>query len=109
VALAALREDKTMADLCKQFELRPNQISEQEKQLLENAANVFGESEAVRLNRFEAIFVKLSDIERLPVGLLKPVPASWSDGSASQNPKTYRYAGHPPGGRAGQRDGTPVN
>ena len=42
VALAALRDDKTMADLCKEFELHASQVIEWKGQLLEGAAGVFG-------------------------------------------------------------------
>jgi hypothetical protein len=35
VALAALREDRTLAELCKQFELHPNQITEWKRQFVD--------------------------------------------------------------------------
>jgi hypothetical protein len=38
VALSALREDKMMAELCKEFELHASQVIEWKRQLLEGAA-----------------------------------------------------------------------
>jgi transposase-like protein len=42
VALAALRDDKTMAELCKEYEVHSSQILDWKRQLLEGAADVFG-------------------------------------------------------------------
>ena len=42
VAIAAIRGDKTLAEMAEQFDVHPNQISEWKQQLQESAANVFG-------------------------------------------------------------------
>ena len=42
VALAALREDKTLSELSEQFDIHPNQISDWKRQLQEKASGVFG-------------------------------------------------------------------
>lgn len=46
VALAGVRGDKTLAELAKQFDVHPNQITDWKGHLLERAASVFGSSDA---------------------------------------------------------------
>lgn len=46
VALAAVREDKTLAELAQQYDVHPNQITEWKRQLAEGASQVFGGSPA---------------------------------------------------------------
>jgi len=45
VAVAALKGDKTLAELAEQFDVHPNQIAEWKRRLLDNAGQVFGGAE----------------------------------------------------------------
>jgi transposase len=46
VAIAAVKGDKTLAELTQQFDVHPNQITDWKTQLLERSAVVFGEKSA---------------------------------------------------------------
>jgi transposase-like protein len=48
VALAAIKGDKTLAELAEHFEVHPNQVSEWKQQLQESAADAFGGTQKTR-------------------------------------------------------------
>ena len=57
VALAAIKGEKTLAELAQQFDVHPNQITQWRSQLLDGAAGLFG-SEAKSEAATPAIDVK---------------------------------------------------
>jgi transposase-like protein len=59
VALSALREDKTMAELCQQYELHPSQINDWKRLLLERAAELFDRGAAPELVDLKPLHAKI--------------------------------------------------
>jgi transposase-like protein len=58
VALAALKGEKTLADLAQQYDVHPNQITAWKAQLVDSAAGVFG-SATVRVDAAPTVDLKL--------------------------------------------------
>jgi transposase-like protein len=87
VALAAVKGEKTLAELAQQFDIHPNQITQWKAQLLDGAAGVFGsdsrgdyQGSAVDLTVLHAKIGELSsqgaDLERQLLQLLQLPQAS---------------------------------
>ena len=75
VAIAALKGDKTLAELAQQSDVHPNQITDWRTQLLERSSQVFGDSGArAESQDTPAMRLKIADLALENVFLKKRSP-----------------------------------